>query len=206
MKRKHHYNDDDFENGMLRDGKTYRAGSVMFMDSHRTSHRPHRDDRARGMQRMIDGNPAKIIDASGDRLGLHRPGFRVMDFDDEIARAAIADAHEKYLDDLTSAWKHLGDTRDAVGEGAEGSACTVKNAEYAAYVGGPGHIKNGVCVPDDELGDDGDDDANDYEDHAPRRAADAASVRKLQAVHDQELDAIYNQLDQELSQAYRNNK
>ena len=56
------------------------------------------------------------------------------------------------------------------------------------------------------MGDDGDDDANDYEDHAPRRAADAASVRKLQAVHDQELDAIYNQLDQELSQAYRNVK
>jgi hypothetical protein len=35
-------------------------------------------------------------------------------------------------------------------EGAENSICTVRNAQYPRAQGAPGHVRNGICVPDDE--------------------------------------------------------
>jgi hypothetical protein len=55
---KHYCNDDDAfdERGLLRDGRVYRAKLTMM--DHDPTHR------------------RRIVDTSGDALGLHRPGYR----------------------------------------------------------------------------------------------------------------------------------
>jgi hypothetical protein len=114
---------------ILRDGRTYRAGSVRMMDSNRRS----------DITGITDG-------AGGSGYGLHRPGFRIP-ASDAGQQGTIAAARQRYEDTLTNAWKG-----DAVGEGPEGSVCTVRNAKYPDDQGAPGHIKNGVCVPDNPRG------------------------------------------------------
>jgi hypothetical protein len=98
-----HINDEDniFEtiNGkkILRDGKRYRSGPVTMMD---------------GYQRMLDGRPARITDATGGNRGLHRPGYRIFDFDDAAARDTREAAHREYVDYITNAYKQPQRVRD----------------------------------------------------------------------------------------------
>jgi hypothetical protein len=121
MKKRHTINTDDFdEHGLLRDGHRYRVPMTL------------RDSKPKPTQHLHDGH--------GNQIG-HRPGWVVATNPLNVAQRQ--QAHDAYLDELTNAWRG-----DAVGEGPEGSVCTVKGAAYPALFGSPGHIKNGVCVPD----------------------------------------------------------
>jgi hypothetical protein len=104
--RHKHFDDDNFDrNGLLKDGHSYRARMTM-MDS-AMPHRP---------------NFARITDGTGNRMGLHRPGWRVPAQDardpltsrgvTDAGRQAVADARQRYNDELTSAWKHPAGLRD----------------------------------------------------------------------------------------------
>jgi hypothetical protein len=95
MKRTRNFVDDAFdENGLLKDGRTYRA-DLYLMDSgdRRTLRNTHR--------------PVAITDGTDDPFALHRPGFRIAtDAGMHDARQAVLDARAAYLHDLQNAWKH----------------------------------------------------------------------------------------------------
>jgi len=140
--------DDDFdENGLLKDGHTYRVP-----------------------MRMADSNSTRrTLDAA-----LHRPGFRAATALDDAALADARDAREQayrdYDERVSTAWidsaddtfdrtmrvlERLQDAADDTGEGSvEGASCTVKNDTYKNDFGAPGHLrrdaKSGklICVPD----------------------------------------------------------
>jgi hypothetical protein len=81
-----HYRDDDDafdERGLLRDGRVYRAKLTMM--DHDPTHR------------------RRIVDASGDALGLHRPGYRVFDVDD--VGDVKAEARRRYEQELCDSWR-----------------------------------------------------------------------------------------------------
>src|SRR5208283_1377137 len=76
----------------------------------------------------------RIVDGDGTIAGLHRPGFRVPTSRVSDARAALDRAYAERDFNDANAWRTGGR------EGAEGSACTVRNGEYSEYFGAPGHI------------------------------------------------------------------
>jgi hypothetical protein len=87
------YQDDEEspfdERGILRDGR-----SVTVQMSMR--------DRLENQHRL------RIVDASGDPLGLHRPGFRVPARKDAMLQDALDDAAKAraaWLDELCNAWR-----------------------------------------------------------------------------------------------------
>ena len=125
MARRHTDDDDPFdENGILKDGARVR---VSLMDAMTV-----RDHQRRPL----------VTDAQGGTSGLHRPGYRIA--------PNITRDHNHY--DQRDAEDAVAWRRDAVGEGVEGSVCTVQNAAYPDDFGSPGHIRmlNGklVCVLD----------------------------------------------------------
>jgi hypothetical protein len=151
---KHQDNEDDFdEQGLLRDGRTYRV-PLRMMD---------------GVSRAIADHIKQTVDITdhfGDAsLGLHRPGFRKLDGGNEgdaiLRKAEMRDRAEAYQDyerDAESGWK-----TDAWGAQNAGDVCTIN--------GNPGHLKmvNGemTCVPDakdavSDLRDQANDAANAY--------------------------------------------
>lgn len=94
---------------------------------------------------MGDRNATMLHDGRGGTPG-HRPGFVMIDSVE--ARDQKDVARVLWLDELTNAWRK-GPTSDASGpEGPEGAVCTVRNGDYPLDFGSPGHIKNGICVPD----------------------------------------------------------
>jgi hypothetical protein len=204
---KRHTSADDFEmiagKKCLKDQRTYRAGLTM-MDAAPKTH---------------------LHDGHGNPVG-HRPGFAIATNPTNVAQRQAA--YDAYSRDLETAWRG-----DAVGEGKEGDSCTVKGAAYAAYIGSPGHIKNGVCVPDqlaadarpkadpeDDPDDEGDDDDNEVRDTRRRRRwterdpagrergslteEDSRGVAQRMRDHQANMERIYQDQDYELTQAWRN--
>ena len=90
------YDDDAFENGVLRDGARHRVPL-----------------------HMRDGRAPMITDGTGDPFGLHRPGWRIPSggSESDVAlrdsqRKLAEEAHAEYLDRLTNAWKGNRSTDD----------------------------------------------------------------------------------------------
>jgi hypothetical protein len=134
MKKNKRDNNDAFdEHGMLRDGRSLRV-SMQMRDS---------------LQRRTPTG-SRVTDGSDNPSALNKPGYRVIG--DTAARDAKAAALRDYESDLTTAWrKPICDDDNGYGvEGAEGTVCTVKNESYPGSFGSPGHIVNGICVPDDD--------------------------------------------------------
>jgi hypothetical protein len=136
--KKNKYNDAYDDDGILKDGRTVRVSMQM-----RDATMMHRAN--------------SVTDGTGDSLGLHRPGYRVIG--DTVARDAKANALRDYEKRLTSAWRDDNGDPDDDGDdngvgsiefmGAqEGDLCTVRNAQYPLSFGSPGHIRNGICTPD----------------------------------------------------------
>ena len=130
--RQHRRLDDDDDSpfdarGVIKDGRSLRV-PLFAMDS------------MDPVQRAIA--QSRITDAAGTTAGLHRPGFRVTDAKD--ARAAVEEAYRLRDEDDRNAWRTSGR------EGAENRIGTVRNAQYPRAQGAPGHVRNGICVPDDE--------------------------------------------------------
>jgi hypothetical protein len=121
--------DDDSvfdERGLLKDGHVARV-RLQFRDGADQRHR------------------ARIVDASGHSLGLHRPGFRLPATADALQDALedAADARAEWLDDLRNAWR--GNAFTGQRGSKPGDACTID--------GRPGHLRFNddgelVCVPD----------------------------------------------------------
>jgi hypothetical protein len=83
------YDDDAFENGVLRDRARYRVP-----------------------MHMRDAQSPMITDGTDDPLALHRPGWRIASGGNErdarlrdSQRKAIEEAQADYLDRLSNAWK-----------------------------------------------------------------------------------------------------
>jgi hypothetical protein len=83
------YDDDAFENGVLRDRARYRVP-----------------------MHMRNGQSPMITDGTDDPFAMHRPGWRVATGGSErdtrlrdSQRKLIEEAHAEYLDRLTNAWK-----------------------------------------------------------------------------------------------------
>jgi hypothetical protein len=84
------YDDDAFENGVLRDRRRYRVP-----------------------MHVRDGQSAMITDGTDDPLGLHRPGWRIPSGGSErdvrlrdSQRKLAEEARAEYLNCLTNAWKN----------------------------------------------------------------------------------------------------
>jgi hypothetical protein len=130
--RQHRRLEDDDDSpfdkrGVLKDGRSIRT-PMFLMDT---------------TQRAI---ATHLHDGHGNRdLVGHRPGHVVSDASN--ANDARDAAYRLYDEQLTNAWR----TGGVEGrEGAENSICTVRNAQYPRAQGAPGHVRNGICVPDDE--------------------------------------------------------
>jgi hypothetical protein len=172
-----------------------------------------------------NAGPMRITTDSGlSGLHLNRPGFRCLLEDDAGRERAYNDYDNRQLQDCYKG--------DAVGEGPEGSECTIKNAKYAAYFSGPGRIVGGICTPlellssnadarakepddddDDEGYEQGEDEINEnaatHTQTAARprsrrsRGRDAVAVQRQMQEHEQRMASIYDALDRELENSYR---
>ncbi len=145
-----------------------------------------------------------VTDATGSS-SFNRPGFRVTT--DAALRDAREAAYRDYDDALVNSTYKTppgfgGDPR-ITGQGEhgqrgqrEGDACTCRNAEYPEYTGAPGHIRNGVCVPDEFA------EASDDEE-IERRTSDHRSISQLMRDHRANMERIYAERDRELAEAWR---
>jgi hypothetical protein len=164
---------------------------------------------------------------SDQELASCRPGFRygARTVDRQALFDAKAKAYQHYDAELSQAYlRPEGFGRDPRITGAgshsaigprEGDVCQVKGPEFAASFGQPGHLRmrNGalVCVPDrDDAAAtkarlrariDPDEDDDDAETTADRR-----STAQIAADHKRSMAQIYDELDQELRESYRNVK
>jgi hypothetical protein len=126
----------------------------------------------------------RLHDGHGGTPG-HRPGFAMFDItnDDERARA-----YREY--DARMATEYFGDARR---EGREGTICTVRNAQFPRAQGAPGHIRNGICVPDDE----------EQRDALPTHDANM-TLDAIEARHRQRMSAEYSAYDARVREMWRN--
>jgi hypothetical protein len=129
--------------GVLRDGFAIRVPTI-FADA---------ASRFTDARSYWDRNKAALLVTDARRIGGsegNKPGFRVLDA--PINRQAVHDAHTAYIRDLENAFKTPPTGAGAHGfigqRSGEGQPCTCRNAEYPEYFGAPGHLRNGVCVPD----------------------------------------------------------
>jgi hypothetical protein len=178
-KRKDHSNDSAFdERGILRDGQVYRT-KMMAMD--------HRS--------VGDRGPRLVHDGSGNTQ-FHRPGARMLD--DAIGRQSILDARAEYLRNLQDSWKHLSGIADA---GHTTDARRAKKMKYdpAGRLAGTEE----EVEEDEDDGDEGEDEGGEAEQPHYHRRGDAASVQQMQDQHSLRMDAEYNRIENELSNAWR---
>lgn len=131
MNRRHHDDDDAFENGVLKDGRSARV-PMMLRDS------------LTPLQRAVAANAARLHDGHGNRdvVG-HRPGYIVSD----AANDARDEAYRLYDAAKSAEWR--GSPAREYPASAEGSKCTVRGYKYRDHFGAPGTVVNGECVPDE---------------------------------------------------------
>ncbi len=132
MRHDRHIDDDDDEHRNRRivaDGEVVRV-PMFAMDA------------LDPVQRAIARNGLHDGRGNHDAVG-HRPGHicDASDVDGDERRRRMYDEYDRMK---SEEWRGGG------GEGAENSICTVRNAQYPRAQGAPGHVRNGICVPDDE--------------------------------------------------------
>lgn len=189
------YDDDDSpidKNGILKDGRRVRVPLMM-----------------RDAATVTDIFAADGSGGRGDpsAASLRRPGFRIFWQDavfSHLARRAKELAYAAYDADLTNAWR--GDNPPTgAGErqmrgAAEGDICTTNGA--------PGHLRRVdgklVCVPDrrDAMYDP-DDDEDEQDPRRRRRGNSAARAAETSADHRTVMDALYQQYDTEIQNAWK---
>ena len=134
------------------------------------------------VQRAVAQN---LHDGHGNRdMVGHRPGF-IMDANANDARQR---AYDEY--DRAKATEYLGDARR---EGREGTICTVRNAQFPRAQGAPGHVRNGICVPDNE----------NLRDALPTHDANM-TLDAIEARHQQRMSAEYSAYDARVREMWRN--
>jgi hypothetical protein len=168
--------DEAFSNGVLRDGVVLSVPTAM------------RDSITR--QRAAAKRAVRVTDAFGGEAG-RRPGFAFA-VKDQAASDAKREAYRNYETRVTNQWRDQGESDDDVneffasnGDFIEGAVCTVKGPEYPDDFGAPGHIRNGICVPD-RLG-----------------QRDGLSIRDAVRDHCKRMESVYRQVDERVSNAWR---
>jgi hypothetical protein len=140
--------DDAFENGILKDGRSWRVPLYLCDSMQREMHawsQSMQDTRPTG-----DRTPSVFTDG-------HKPGF-ARPVADAAARQAVEDAYKWRLDEDTNAWRRgssdITATNSSTGlfaSAQEGDRCTVRDG--GVNEGAPGRLKmiGGVltCVPGD---------------------------------------------------------
>jgi hypothetical protein len=209
------HDDDDFdENGILKDGRTFRV-PVKMMDSMQRDIAHHFEQRQRpkdsaAFPRPSNGGPL-VTDQWCGTAGLHRPGYRIEsggNVGDQLVRDGTADeiqrARDRYDYDVSNAWKRRDEWPNNADDDAEteARAGAVRNALLSR-----GHDPEDA---DGYLGDldDGDLHDRDIGDHMAafeqnlngRDARTVAMDRKIR------LDELYRQRDAELANEWRKGK
>ncbi len=134
---------------------------------------------------------ACVTDSFGNPAG-HRPGYAFAN--DQYAVDTKRQAYADYDNDLTNAWRNEQDDGDFgsgdLGNGREGDVCTCRDAEYRLDFGAPGHIRNGVCVPDRP--------------RKPQKRRDAMNAKQLVRDHRQRMmQECYTAYDREIVEMWR---
>jgi len=115
-----------------------------------------------------------------------------------------------------------GGDAEGYAEANVGGVCTVQGADYPLDYGSPGHIKRVgsriICVPDaprgrdnnsdDEDNDDDDNEAEETETEETEAEAtsDRRSVQQQMTAHRDKMDSIYDALDRETANRWRDGK
>jgi hypothetical protein len=193
------HEDDDFdENGVLKDGHSFRV-PIRMMDSMQRSIAKH----------FEQTRPKLVTAADGATMGLHRPGYRIETGGNandrlvrDVNRYARDCAYDRYDYDVSNAWKHRDEWPDDDDADTEARAGAVRNALLSR-----GHDPDDV---EGYIADLSDEDLQDLDagDHvaafeaaiAGRDQATVAVDRKLR------LDELYRHRDQELANEWRKNK
>jgi hypothetical protein len=121
-KRRRYHIDQIDDSNILQDGEILRVPMILM-------------DAAASPPRRSPTNPTQVTDGTGDPLGLHRPGPRIVDGGNEatqMMRDANRDwrdaAYATYEAELTAAWK----TPSRIGEGSNGFGIEASE-EYAPH-------------------------------------------------------------------------
>jgi hypothetical protein len=191
--------DDDFDNGVLRDGRSYRV-PVRLADS-QAFPRPR--------------NRCFVVDQAGGTAGLHRPGPRYA-AGGSGGDAALRDsyreqsewARDRYIHDISNAWKRRdewprkADDDDDDDAETEARAGAIRNA-LLSRGHDPGDVEDYLDnCDDDELLD------NDLGEHiaAFEQSLNGRDAQAVARDRRKRLDEIYAARDAELANAWRKGK
>lgn len=162
---RHHHDDDDDDN---RRGRIISDGQsvrvpMFAMDAVQKAIATHLHD---GHGGGIGHRPGHIVSGAPEALDVRRQMY-----DEYDARMAT-----EYL-----------------GAGREGTICTVRNAQYPRAQGAPGHVQNGICVPDDD----------ELRDALPARDSNM-TLDALEAQHRRNMADVYVAYDARIREMWRN--
>jgi hypothetical protein len=188
---------------VLKDGESLRV-PMMFMDTASTRSRS-----------SFKPSPSRVVDASGDPLGLHRPGFRIETGGDLFHQVVLdmkcddrREAYSEYEAELRDAWI----TPAKTGEGSHGYGVEADEGEDEITSAGSrefiGQQLGDLCTcrgPDDE-GDAGA--AGTLQQRGGKLVCVASSARtddrrQVQSRHSKQMDTLYEQRDRELRDEWR---
>jgi hypothetical protein len=184
--------DDDFdENGVLKDGRSYRV-PLKMCDSMQRSIAKHFQHRS------------IVTAADGSTMGLHRPGARIASGGNRAVRDALAAeaqrARDQYEYDLVNAWRKPHNVTDDAD--TEARAGAIRNALLSR-----GHDPSDVeeylnSIEDDDLLD------GDLGDHvqAFENGNNGRDAKSVAIHHKLRLDELYRQRDAELANQWRKGK
>jgi hypothetical protein len=199
---------------ILKDGRSFRVEASMLdgmtadMRTAVIRHMQPRDSRA-----FPRTGRAQVVDSQGGTLGLHRPGFRLMQPGKNIGNNWLQEglqreaqlARDAYEDQLTNAWKRRDSKhRDDDDDDEVEARCAAIRKALIARGADPGAADDYLADLDDpDLYDDLDAHIKAFEAENGGRATDVAS----KAVRDRQvLVQLYRDRDIELSNQWKSNK
>jgi hypothetical protein len=205
------YKDNPFdEHGLLKDGHVFKVPHRMLDGMQRDIARRSQQSRASDSTAFPRrGGRTFVTAADGGTMNLHKPGFRVADGGSagtKALRDAVADererARDRYLHDISNAWRNRDEwPQQAEDDDAEveARAGAIRNALLSRGADS-GDVDDYLdnCDDDDLLNQDLGEHITAFEQSLNGR--DVANARQRR------LDALYQQRNQELANAWRKNK
>jgi hypothetical protein len=163
-----------YDDDLLRDGQGLRV-PMFAMDS---------------VQRAVARHSARVTDANGNSgLALHRPGFRFV-LDDAAGAHAKEVAYRRADAEMVKAWRRpLSNANSLVCPACDGSGLDKNGEDNCPACAGVGALDA--------------DSESMAEEPVSRRGSDSRSVHQIVRDHQANMARIYEELDHELSEAWR---